>query len=65
MKKKSVKPPPLTHFEQIPVASVKKIILDKPLLKTPRGPGNVVVEPMARKTEPYSMPLSALCWTGR
>jgi hypothetical protein len=25
---------------------------------------NVVIEPPARKTEPYSMPLSSLCWTG-
>ena len=64
MKKKSVKRPALTHFEQIPVARVKRIILEKPLLKTPTRPGNVVVEPMARKTEPYSVPLSSLCWTG-
>ena len=64
MKKKAVKRPGLTHFEQIPVASVKKIIREKPLLKTPTGPGNVVVEPMTRKTEPYSVPLSSLCWTG-
>jgi hypothetical protein len=64
MKKNAVKPQALTHFEQIPVESVKKIILERPSLKTPTGPSNVVAEPTARKTEPYSMPLSSLCWTG-
>ena len=64
MKKKSVKRRALTHFEQIPVAIVKKIALEKPPLKTPTRPSNVVAEPTARKTEPYSMPLSSLCWTG-
>jgi len=64
MKKKSVKRHALTNFEQIPVEIVKKIILEKPSLKKPTGPINVVAEPTARKTEPYSMPLSSLCWTG-
>ncbi len=53
----------MTHFDQIPVAIVKKIVLEKPSLKKPTGPSNVV-EPTAMKTEPYSMPLSSLCWTG-
>jgi hypothetical protein len=64
MKKKSVKQHAPTHFEQIPVAIVKKIILEKPSLKKTTGPINMVAEPTAMKTEPYSMPLSALCWTG-
>ena len=64
MKRKSVKPRALTHFEQIPVAIVKKIAIEKPSLKKPTGPSNVVAEPTATKTEPYSMPLSSLCWTG-
>ncbi len=64
MKRKSVKRRPLTHFEQIPVAIVKKITVEKPSLKKPTGPSNVVAEPTAWKTEPYSMPLSSLCWTG-
>ena len=64
MKKKLVKRHAPTHFEQIPVEIVKKIILDKPSLKKPTGPSNMVAEPTAKKTEPYSMPLSALCWTG-
>jgi hypothetical protein len=64
MKRKSVKPRATTYFEQIPIEIVKKITLDKPLLKKPTGPGNVVVEPPARKSEPYSMPLSSLCWAG-
>jgi hypothetical protein len=63
MKKKSVKQA-LTHFEQIPVEIVKKIALEKPSPKKPTGPRNVVAEPTARKTEPYSMPLSSLRWTG-
>jgi hypothetical protein len=54
----------LTHFEQIPVEIVKKITLEKPSPKKPTGPRNVVAEPTAQKTEPYSMPLSSLCWTG-
>jgi hypothetical protein len=64
MKKKAVKPQALTHFEQIPVEIVKKITLEKPSPKKPTGPRNVVAEPTAQKTEPYSMPLSSLCWTG-
>ena len=64
MKKKAVKRQALTHFEQIPVEIVKKIALEKPSSKKPIGPTNVVAEPTARKTEPYSMPLSSLCWTG-
>jgi hypothetical protein len=64
MKRKSVKRRVLTHFEQIPVEIVKRIILEKPSLQKPTGPSNEVVEPTARKTEPYSMPLSSLCWTG-
>jgi len=63
MKRKSVKRRARTHFEQIPVAIVKKIAIEKPSLKKPTGPSNVV-EPTAMKTEPYSMPLSSLCWTG-
>jgi hypothetical protein len=65
MKKQAVKPKAPTHFEQIPVEIVKKIALEKPSAKKPTGPTNVVAEPMAQKTEPYSMPLSSLCWTGR
>ena len=64
MKRKPVKPRATTHFEQIPVAIVKKITAEKPSLKKPTAPGNVVAESSARKTEPYSMPLSSLCWTG-
>jgi hypothetical protein len=40
-----------THFEQVPLAAVKKVTSrDEPTPKPP--PGNVIVE---RKTEPYSM----------
>jgi hypothetical protein len=64
MKKNSVKRRAPTHFEQIPVEIVKKIAVEEPRLKKPIGPANVVAEPTAKKTEPYSMPLSSLCWTG-
>lgn len=52
-----------THFEQIPVEVVKKITLEREQKKT-TVTKPVAVEPPARKTEPYSMPLSSLCWTG-
>jgi hypothetical protein len=73
MKRKSVKPRATTHFEQISVEIVKKIVVEKPSLKNvekpslkkPSGPRNVVAESSVGKTEPYSMPLSSLCWTGR
>ena len=53
-----------TYYEQVPVDAVKKIALEKDRRKKPTATANVVVEPPARKTEPYSMPLSSLCWTG-
>lgn len=55
---------PRTHFEQVPVEVVKKIALEKDRRKKTNATANVVVEPPARKTEPYSMPLSSLCWAG-
>jgi hypothetical protein len=64
MKRKSVKRRAATHFEQIPVEIVKRIVPEKSSLKKPTGPRNVVAESPARKTEPYSMPLSSLCWAG-
>jgi hypothetical protein len=64
MKARSAKPKPRTHFEQIPVQVVKKMVLEQGRRKKTTGTANVVVEPPARKTEPYSMPLSSLCWTG-
>ena len=64
MKARSAKRKPRTYYEQIPVKVVKKIALANDRKKTTTGPANVVAEPPARKTEPYSMPLSSLCWTG-
>ena len=55
---------PRTHFEQVPVEVVKKIAVEKDRRKKANATAKVVVEPPARKTEPYSMPLSSLCWTG-
>ena len=64
MKARSAKRKPRTHFEQVPVKDVKKIAFERDRRKKTTGTASVVVEPPARKAEPYSMPLSSLCWTG-
>lgn len=64
MKTASVKRHARTYFQQIPVDVVKKIALVDEPKKKPAVIKSVVVEPPARKTEPYSMPLSSLCWAG-
>ena len=64
MKRKSVKRRATDALRADPRRDVKKIDREKPSLKKPTGPSNVVAEPTAWKTEPYSMPLSSLCWTG-
>jgi hypothetical protein len=64
MKTKPVKQTARTHFEQIPVAVVKKIALERAPEKKTTETGNVIAEPPTRKTEPYSMPISSLSWTG-
>lgn len=64
MKSKPVKRNAPTHYEQIPVAVVKKIALEKERKKNTTETGTVTTEPPERKTEPYSMPLTSLCWTG-
>ena len=53
------------HFEQIPIDVVKRITGEDERQKKTNRTGNVIVEPPAKKTEPYSMPLSSLCWNGR
>jgi len=46
---------PRTHFEQVAVKVVKKIV-ERAEPQTPKaGPANVIVEPASLKTEPYSM----------
>jgi hypothetical protein len=60
MKARSDKRKRRTYFEQVPVEVVKKIALEQDRKKK----ANAIVEPPAKKTEPYSMPLSSLCWTG-
>jgi len=64
MKAHAAKPKPRRYFEQIPVKVVKKMTLARDRKKETTRTANVVVEPPARKAEPYSMPLSSLCWTG-
>jgi hypothetical protein len=64
MKTTSIKRNARTHFEQIPVETVKKIALVRGPKKKTSVTNSVDIEPPAKKTEPYSMPLSSLCWTG-
>ena len=52
------------HFEQIPVAVVKKIAEAQESKKGTARPANVTVEPSSRKTEPYSMPALSLDRSG-
>jgi hypothetical protein len=49
-----------THFEQIPVAIVKKIA-EVTEEKKESGTGDVVVETPAAKTEPYSISAGVQC----
>jgi len=62
--KKPVKRKARTHFEQIPVEVVKTIAVEKGPAKETTKTKNLVAEPPSRKTEPYSVPISSLCWTG-
>jgi hypothetical protein len=49
-----------THFEQIPVAIVKRIA-EVTQQKEESGNGNVVVETPSAKTEPYSVSAAVQC----
>jgi hypothetical protein len=64
MKTPPAKPKPRTHFEQISVAEAKKIA-ERQESKKSRRPANVIAEPNARKTEPYSMPALSIDRTGQ
>ena len=60
MKKTSdVKPKTGTHFEQVPLEVVKKIVGEEGPKETP-GTDNLTIERVPVKTEPYSMPLASL-----
>jgi hypothetical protein len=65
MKTPPAKPKPRTHFEQIPVAEAKKIAERQEPKKGPGRPANVIAEPNARKTEPYSMSALSIDRTGQ
>ena len=56
MKIRNVKRKPPTHFEQVPVAIVKKIVDAQAPPKKTAGTDNVTVERASGKTHPYSMP---------
>jgi hypothetical protein len=49
-----------THFEQIPVAIVKKIA-EVPEKEEESGNGDVIVETPSAKTEPYSISAGVQC----
>jgi hypothetical protein len=54
-KKIAVKPKPRTHFEQVAVKVVKKIV-ERDEYKTPKAQAaNVILEPASEKSEPYSI----------
>jgi hypothetical protein len=65
MKTPPAKPRPRTHFEQISVAEVKKIAEQQESKRGLGAPANVIAEPNARKTEPYSMPALSIDRTGQ
>lgn len=48
------RPKPRTHFEQIPLEVVRKVVL-RDISKKPKTGARVLREPAATKTEPYSM----------
>jgi hypothetical protein len=53
---------PRTHFEQIPLETVKKISEEQANKKKNSGAG-VDVESATKKTEPYSVAVNASCRT--
>jgi len=54
-KKIAATPKPRTHFEQVAVTDVKKIV-EREESKTPKAQAaNVILEPAWQKTEPYSV----------
>jgi hypothetical protein len=63
MKTNQAKRKPTTHFEQVPLAVVKKIADPDASNTDKAGPHNVIIEPASRKTEPYSMPAAPVMWT--
>jgi hypothetical protein len=44
-----------THFEQIPVKAVKQIVAPGGAKTETAAPGNLIVERVPKKAEPYSM----------
>jgi hypothetical protein len=55
MKKNDLKPKSGTHFKQVPVEVVKKII-GREGSKETGNTDNLIIERVPVKTEPYSMP---------
>jgi hypothetical protein len=52
---------PKTHFEQVPVNLVKKILKAQVSGKQDTNNNNVIIETPGRKTEPYSISTRLLC----
>ena len=54
VKTKDAKRKPRTHFEQVPLAIVKKITDGAASKAEEAGPDNMTIERTPRKTEPYN-----------
>jgi hypothetical protein len=50
-----LRPKSRTHFEQVPLEIVKKLVVPDVLKKPHARTGDVVREPASSKKEPYSM----------
>ena len=60
MNTRNAKQKPRTHFEQIPLAVVKKVIGAEPVKPATTGAKNLIVEEASSKTEPYSLPAHSI-----
>ena len=59
MKTSAFKRKPTTHFEQVPLEVVKKIVDSEAAERARAELHDVIVEPSSQKTEPYSIPARA------
>jgi hypothetical protein len=60
MKTRNAKQKPRTHFEQVPLAVVKKLIGAEPVNPAKTGAKNLIVEAATSKTEPFSLPAHSI-----
>jgi len=60
MNTRNAKQKPRTHFEQVPLAVVKKVIDAEAVKPAKTGAKNLIVETAPSKTEPYSLPAHSI-----